>query len=92
MPTKITFVGETDEMVNSMRALGIGRPGEPIAVPCPYQVGDFISYPSAPGLAFRVTYRLYSGGDESKQPEWFLGLEKAPHPLAPPSAGGLHRK
>ena len=80
--TEITFVGESEEMVNAMRSLGVGRPGG-LGSSCPFQVGDFISYPAMPSLAFRVTYRLFSHGDGARPPRWILGVEKTPHPLAP---------
>jgi hypothetical protein len=50
---------------------------------CPFSVGDFIAWPSAPGLAFRVTWRLYRDASEEKPARWMLGLEKASHPLFP---------
>lgn len=83
METEIVFVGATDEMVNTARALGIGRGGEPIPPLCPYQVGDLISYPAVSALAFRVSWRLFSHPSETKPGRWILGIEKAVHPLAP---------
>lgn len=83
MDVEISFVGTSDEMVNAMRALGIGRPGA-VPPPCPYLVGDLISYPAQPALAFRVAWRLFSHESESRPARWILGMEKAVHPLAAP--------
>jgi hypothetical protein len=56
---------------------------------CPFVVGDFIAWPSAPGLAFRVIWRLYRDASEEKPARWMVGLEQAAHPLdvqaGPPS-------
>ena len=54
---------------------------------CPMNVGDIISYPEAPGLAFRVAARWYRAEGIGKEAVWYLRLEKAPHPLDDPTLG-----
>ena len=53
--------------------------------PCPLNVGDLISYPNAPLIAFRVVQRWYRAGDESRQGVWYLTLEYAGSPLDEPA-------
>lgn len=86
MKTEMCFV-VSESMKDLAKALGIHTgAGEDFDVlPCPYAVGDLISYPAAPGVAFRVTWRLYSHGSETKPPRWILGLEKSAHPLEDPA-------
>lgn len=79
--TEFTFVGTSDDMVGAMRSLGIGRPGTEIPPPCPWNVGDFITYPAVSALAFRVTWRLYGHASPEKSGCWMIGLEAARHPL-----------
>lgn len=48
---------------------------------CPFVVGDFIAWPSAPGLVFRVTWRRYRDASEERPARWMVGLEQADDPL-----------
>lgn len=77
----ITLV--VDETTKSV-VLAAGIPTGPLRpVPtCELQVGDFISYPQAPALAFQVKARMLNIGDKDKPPHWYLMVEKSPHPLA----------
>lgn len=48
---------------------------------CELHVGDILSYPSAPGLFFRVAKRWYEAGvDAVTAGTWRVFLEKAPNP------------
>lgn len=88
MDTEIIFV-VSESMKDVARSIGIptARGGRVEYMPCPFAVGDFISYPAASALAFRVTWRLYSAESESKPTRWILGLEKAVHPLEDQAPG-----
>jgi hypothetical protein len=79
---EISFVATTS-MVDAARSAGIpAAPSHDSLEPCPFAVGDFISYATAPGVAFRVTWRLYNHPvDKRKPPHWLVGLEQAKHPL-----------
>lgn len=86
--TEICFVAVTDSLADVAKSVGIpgGDSGEKSTYAvCPFVVGDLISYPSAPGLAFRVVWRLYAHAAESEPAYWILGIEKAAHPLVAPT-------
>lgn len=84
--TEISFVA-SNSMVDVAKSVGIptgdGHGSSQVAL-CPLVVGDLISYSAAPGLAFRVTWRLYSYASDSKPARWLIGIEQATHPLAGP--------
>lgn len=50
--------------------------------PCALHVGDLISYPAAPNVAFRVTERWLRTASADKEAVWYLKLEYAGDPLA----------
>ena len=76
---KITFIVSEAE---KLAAQSMGLPSSGTAFePCPLNVGDLISYPNAPGIAFRIVQRWYRAGDESNQGVWYLTLEYAGDPL-----------
>lgn len=71
-----TFVAASPAALSAMRAAGFKAEASPPS-PVEFAVGDFICFPSAPGLTFRVAYRLCQLGDS---PCWLLGLEPAQDP------------
>jgi len=87
MEQEIVFVAATEEMARAEKALALTRGTNANVLPCPFSVGDFISYPAQPALAFRVAYRIYRYGTKDKLPVWLIGLEKADHPLAIQAGG-----
>ena len=48
---------------------------------CALLVGDIISFPEAPGLAFRIASRWYDAANNGGQGTWYLRLEAERHPL-----------
>lgn len=80
--TEFCFVA-SESMVDVAKSVGIptGPGHESLVDPCPFVVGDFISYPIAPSIAVRVVWRLYSYASDSKPARWMIGIEKADHPL-----------
>lgn len=80
MSVEIIFA-VSDSLKSIATAAGIDRTGDEIP-PCPLQIGDVISDPTAPGLFFRVASRWISLASDDKPPRWFLTLEQAPDPLA----------
>lgn len=79
MATTVTFITTSDSMKDAMSSAGIDPRGTVPA--CPYSVGDFLTFPQAPGLAFRITKRLHAGGNAGEDGEWLVFIEPAPHPL-----------
>jgi len=80
---KIIFVvSETEKL--AVRSMGLLLADIELE-PCPLNVGDLISYPSAPLIALRVVQRWYRAGDESKEGVWYLTLEYARNPLDEPA-------
>jgi hypothetical protein len=82
--TEYLFITANESMKDVAMSVGIPTavaPREPYPT-CPFVVGDFIAYPAAPSIAFRVTWRLYSHASESKPDRWLIGIEQADHPLA----------
>lgn len=77
-----TFVAASPEAMSAMRAVGFKAEPSPPS-PVEFMVGDFIRFPSVPGLTFRVAYRLCQLGDS---PRWALGLLPAQDPTTQPSA------
>jgi hypothetical protein len=80
---EVSFV-VSESLKDVARSVGIPTGPGPEIYPCPLAVGDLISYPASPSIAFRVSWRLYSHGSDAKPPRWLLGLEKADHPLVVP--------
>lgn len=79
MPTITFIVSDAEKLVSQ----SIGLPSAGVEFePCPLNVGDLISYPNAPGIAFRVVQRWYRAGDESRDAVWYLTIEHAGDPLA----------
>jgi hypothetical protein len=68
--TEYHFVTATASMKDVVKAVGIPTAmATHTAYPqCPFVVGDFISYPAAPSLCFRVAWRLYSHASASRKP------------------------
>jgi len=79
MPGQLIFITESDSMKDAMSAAGISGTG--ITPVCPFNTGDFITFPEAPGLAYRVTKRLHASGTKGKAGDWYIFIESAPHPL-----------
>jgi hypothetical protein len=75
----------SDSAKDVARSVGIPTGSGPEFEPCPLNVGDLISYPSAPTVAFRVTERWFRVGNQEKPPRWYLTLESDGDPLAEPS-------
>lgn len=42
---------------------------------CPFNVGDTITFPSAPNVVFRVVSRQYEVGASDEPGAWSIGLE-----------------
>lgn len=79
MQATINFI--VPESLKSVCAgAGIRGAGESF-IECPLSVGDYVSWPSAPGLHFRVTFRLYHAGPVGQLGEWHLGLVQATNPI-----------
>lgn len=84
--TKLNFV-VSDAQLSVIKATNIGTLG-PHIKECPFVVGDFISFPLAPALYFRVTTRSYMSRQPPAESEWKMTLELAQDPihvLAPPN-------
>jgi len=81
---EITLVASSEEMHSAALAAGVRvKPGGKAFEPCPLSVGDFIGYPSAQGLTYRVKWRMYvQEGPDGSAPEWMVGIEPAQNPLA----------
>lgn len=69
----------TAAMQDVANAIGLQTPMLDVP-PCAMQVGDFITYPSRPELAFRVTARLFRAAEPWEPGEWWLYLEPSPQP------------
>jgi len=77
MNPKLKFVTEDEATKDAMTAAGITATG--ITPLCPFNVGDFVTFPQSPALAFRVTKRWHASG-AGDMGEWYVFIEPAPHP------------
>lgn len=82
MHTEIVFMGATNEMVGAMQAMGIPTGGGSTPAICPYNVGDFIIWPQAPAVAYRVAWRMLVASVGDHPARWVVALEQSAHPLA----------
>lgn len=80
---KVEFLVSDAEKI-AAQSMGLPAAGTAFE-PCPLNVGDLISFPGAPLIAFRVVQRWYRAGDESRGAVWRLTLEYAGSPLDEPS-------
>jgi len=80
---KVEFLVSDAEKI-AAQSMGLPEAGTEFE-PCPLNVGDLISYPNAPLIAFRVVQRWYRAGDDSKEGVWRLTLEYAGNPLDEPA-------
>lgn len=62
-------------------AAGALNTGASDAPPCPLAVGDLICDPSAPGIYFAVTRRLFHIASGGKPAGWYLFVEQADDPF-----------
>ncbi len=78
---EVSFV--VPESVKSIaQAAGITAAGGALH-PCPFSVGDFVSFPEAPSLFFRVTGRVYQASLDRRSAQWLVLLEQSGDPLVP---------
>lgn len=78
-----TFFVAASSTVDMAKAVGIPTGDAPgIRVdPCPFAVGDFISFAASPSVTFRVAWRAFSYPSASRPACWAVGVEQADHPL-----------
>jgi len=76
--TELVFV-VPDALKDVAREAGI-LSEVPAIEPCSLHLGDVISYPDAPRLAFRVVGMAYRAADETTPARWFISLVATPWP------------
>ena len=80
----ITFM-TTDIQKEVAASIGIPTGSGTEFESCSLQVGDLISWPEAPSVAYRVTRRWYRAGNLTKPSMWYLTIEPAGDPCPPES-------
>jgi hypothetical protein len=62
-------------------------PRPEVTVGCPYNVGDFISFPDFPTQFYQVAMRYYRQGATADESQWLVKLEHVANPFeVPPGA------
>jgi len=59
-------------------------PRSEVTVGCPYNVGDFISFPNFPARIYRVAMRYYRQGATPAESQWLVKLEHDVNPFEDP--------
>lgn len=71
----------TDEVLKAMNLAGVAPPALDRVSICQFQVGDIVTFPSAPLVAFRVASRWYRGPQaDPNAADWIVTLESGQLP------------